>query len=443
MRGPGARERGGDGQRWWRDEAWLAIGGPALIFVGHALYGAMLPQTALSFTFVWAILAGLCLVRGRLRGDLLRLDGLAIPAALFAVVLIVAIWSLTPLVPGGPHPVWAYLGISPGAATVDRSVVALEATKMLGLACAFVVGLASGGTDNRARRTLNAVLAIGALYAGWAFLSFVVSRAPLSNRLEASFLSANAAGTLFAALFVLALGPMASRLRAAGPGRLVGATPIALAALAFLICLFMTASRGAFAGAGAGLIAFGLLQAFGGRVRLSRVALLGAGGGLLVVILLILAGAPLLGRILGTHGDIDSRGVIATTHWEAFLTSPIMGFGLGSFDTVNRMLVDSANFPHLWKVRAAHNVYLGWLEQAGLLGALPMFACVGLLIATTVRRAMRRSRALDLIFALIATNAVILVHGVTDFALEMFALAAMWAYLLGLQLSLAQGSSTR
>jgi hypothetical protein len=48
-----------------------------------------------------------------------------------------------------------------------------------------------------------------------------------------------------------------------------------------------------------------------------------------------------------------------------------------------------------------------------------------------------------ILFALAGVDAVFLVHGATDFALEMFSVAALWAYLLGLQFALAQGSSRR
>jgi hypothetical protein len=44
---------------------------------------------------------------------------------------------------------------------------------------------------------------------------------------------------------------------------------------------------------------------------------------------------------------------------------------------------------------------------------------------------------------LLAVDAVVLIHGATDFGLEVPSVAAFWAWLLGLQFSLAQGSSRR
>lgn len=441
-RAPGATARL---PRIWADDAWLAVGAPLILFLGLVLFGAMLPQTALGLTCLWAGLAFIGLARPRLRAEFARLDGLGLPALLFAAVILVAIWSLTPFVPGGPHPIWAYSGVSPGAATIDKSQTLIEIFKLLGLACVFSAGAMTGSADARARLAINAILAVGTVYAAWAFLAFVGTRETGASRLEASFQSANTAGTLFAALFVLGMGPLVSRLRSEGPRRLIGATPLAVAELLFLICLFATASRGAFLAALIGLVTIGGFNVLGARLRLSRAIV--AGGALLigVVALLAVAGDSLVTRMFGTgsHETIVSRADIGDAHWKAFETSPLMGFGLGSFDAINRTILDKGDFLALWSVRAVHNVYLGWLEQAGLLGAVPMFACVAALILTTVRKGLRRSRSVSLIIALVGVDVVFLVHGASDFALEMFGVAALFSYLVGLQFALAQGSSAR
>jgi O-antigen ligase len=402
----------------------------------------MLPQAALALTCMWSGLVAIALTRPKLRNDLLRTDGLALPAALFAAVILVAFWSLTPFVPGGPHPVWKYLGISPGAATIDKSQTLLEIFKLLGLGVVFTAGAFTGRSDERARTAINVILAIGAAYAAWTFLAFVAERRA-GDRLEATVQSANTAGTIFAGLFLLSIGPLMSRLRSEDPRRLTAAAPYGTAALVFLVCLFTTASQGAFLSALCGLLAVGLLNVLGSRLRLSRAVLIGGITLIVVTGLLALTGDLLLNRLFGAHETVASRADIADTHWRAFQTSPLMGFGLGTFDAVNRTLLDNADLLTLWNVRAVHNVYLGWLEQAGLFGALPMFACIAALVLTTARKGLRRTRSVNLIFALLAVDVVFMIHGVSDFALEMFGVAALWSYLLGLQFSLSHGSSSR
>ncbi|THD77662.1 MAG: O-antigen ligase family protein [Phenylobacterium sp.] len=440
-RGPGAQP---PPLRWRQDDAWLALAAPALIFLGHLLYGAMPPQTALSMTVLAAILLGIALSRRGLRKELTRLDGLALPAGLFAAVILVALWSLSPFVPGGAHPVWTYLKISPGAASIDRSATLLETIKLVGLACVFVLGLLTGGSDARARLAVNTLLVLAAGLGAWAFLTFTTGTQPGGgDRMEASFLSANTAGTVFAASLVLAAGPAVSRLGGAPGRRLGGGVLFGVAALLFLVCIFATASRGAFLAAFAGLLTMGLLMVFGRQLKWSRAVMTGGAAAAVVAVLLLVAGDFLLNRLMGGTHEFASRAFILHVHWQAFLDSPLFGYGLGTFDTVNRLLLNAASFPKIWTVRAAHNIYLDWLEQGGLFAALPMFACLGALMITTARKAFRRSRMIPILFALLGLDVVFLVHGATDFALEMFSVAAMWAYLLGLQFSLAQGSSAR
>jgi O-antigen ligase len=256
-------------------------------------------------------------------------------------------------------------------------------------------------------------------------------------------MSANTAATVFAASLMLTVGPAISQLTGTPGRRMIGATLYSLGALLFLACIFATASRGAFLAMLCGFVMIAILMIFSGRLKWSKAALMGLAGAAAIILLLAISGEFLLTRLMGGSHEFASRSFILHVHWKAFLDSPLFGYGLGTFDTINRMLLSPASFPKIWTVRAAHSVYLGWLEQGGLLGALPMFACIAALIATTARRAFDRSRMLPTLFALLAVDTVFLVHGATDFGLEMFSVAAMWTYLLGLQFSLAQGSSTR
>lgn len=101
----------------------------------------------------------------------------------------------------------------------------------------------------------------------------------------------------------------------------------------------------------------------------------------------------------------------------------------------------SANVETLWSVRAAHNVYLQWLEEAGLFGALPMFALVGLILILSIRRSLRLRTGRSQHHALVASNLVVLIHGTADFALQVPSIAAFWAFLLGLQFAFGQDRS--
>lgn len=432
---------------WARSsEAWLPIAGVALLFVAHAAYGALLTDTAMVMGAAAALLLGAALLRPSVRDDLLRLKGLEWPGLLFALVLAVALWTLTPWTPGGPHGVWAYVGVSPGASTIDRSSTMIEIIKLVGLACLFLVGAATGARDDRAKFAVQLTLAAGMAFGIWAFVGSVTGTIPQTqgHRLEAHFVNPNTAGTFFAVLLLLALSELQRRLRQRGPQRDLSATIIFGAmALTFTVCLLDTLSRGAllsFLGAAAVYV---LVQLACGALKPSRAALTALGGVLLLVVVVWFAGDRLIDRFFVTGDAAIARSAIWKEHWAAFLDAPLFGYGLGTAETVNKTLITQANFPALWNIKAILQLYLQWLEEAGIVGATPMFLCVGLLIVLTLRGARRRSRMVRLLAALIAVDAVFLLHGATDFALQVPSMAALWAWLLGLQFALAQGSSRR
>lgn len=422
----------------------LALPAVGLLFAGQVLYGAMFPKTALTLAIGGGLILAACLLHSGLRTDLARLRGLEWPGAFYILTLLVALWSLTPYVPGGPSPVWAYVGEANGAATVDKSATLLEIIKLMGLGCFFLVGAVTAASDARARTAVQLVLGLGAAFSLWMFFVHVTGNASHGDRrLEARFLAANTAGTFFAMLSVLALAPITSELRSGKRhDRIVRLVLYGSAGLVFLVCLLLTGSRGGFLAACAGFLAFALLQVFAGDLRLTRATLVVGAGVILLGVVLGFSGDLLITRLMESGLQNAARGHVFAVHLQAFEAAPWMGYGLGSFEPVNRSVMDALNFKDLWSIRAVHSVYLGWLEEAGVLGALPMFACIGLLLVSAVRQAARRTRMLSHVFALIAVSIVVLVHGLSDFALQTYAVAAFWSYLLGVAFRLSQGSRT-
>ena len=94
----------------------------------------------------------------------------------------------------------------------------------------------------------------------------------------------------------------------------------------------------------------------------------------------------------------------------------------------------------LWSIRATHNLYLQWLQEAGLVGAIPMFALVTAIIGIAgLRSGSGSGRGRTLQHGLICANGVVLIHGLTDYAVQVPSIAAFWAFLLGLQFAFGQG----
>jgi len=427
-------------------DAWVAIAGVVLIYAAHGFYGALVSDASLVMDIAAALLVCGALASPRLRQDLSRLKGLALPASLFAVVIFVALWTLTPFTPGGPHPVWAYVGAAAGASTIDKSATLIEIVKLLGLACLFVAGLAAGARDDRARYAVQLTIVLGVVFGLWAFFGSV-SGAEYSTggrRLEAHFLNPNSAGTVFAMLLMLAISELVRTAQASDRrARLSRSLPLGAACLTFAVCLLDSASRGAamaFLGAALIYMAFQLAT---GRLKFTRLVAGLLAGVIILVALVGLAGEQLIDRLFESHEASIVRGEIWRVHWQAFLDSPLFGYGLGGAESVSKSLLSLQNFDILWNIKAILNLYLQWLEEAGIVGAVPMFLCVAALILPTARGALRRSRMTGLLAGLLAVDAVVLIHGATDFGLEVPSIAGFWAWLLGLQFSLAQGSSRR
>jgi len=254
-------------------------------------------------------------------------------------------------------------------------------------------------------------------------------------------MSPNTAGTFFAMMAIVTLGPLLRDLRGVRAGQALQAATGYWAALIILVgCLLATASRGAALGTAVGVLGLVIILFFAGRVSWSRVTLIVLAAVVAAMASLYFVGERLLDRFANFDQDASSRAEMFAMHWRAFLAAPIGGYGLGTFDTIHRILLDTTTFSSMWTVRATHNVYLQWLEEAGLVGALPMFGAIASVITISLWRGLRRTRMTYVLFALLAANLAVLVHGFTDFALQTPSVALMWAYMLGLQFSMSQGS---
>ena len=421
---------------------WFGLAAWTIVFGAHLAYGSLMAQPALlASALAGLLLLGSLTIDRNLRRDVSSVSGLFPLFGLFLCVLAIVGLSLTPHAIGGVHPIWAYVGISPGAGTLDRSTTLLEIVKLMGLASFFGLGLLLGADDERAETAVLIFVAFATVFGLWAFFAFTTGAVYQTQRgrLEGTLLSPNTAGTFFGVALTIALGTLARGLRrTSGRARLEAAAPHWAAVMILGVCLLLTLSRTAAFGALASMAAFGLLLLFSGKASLSRaslVALLSAGALLLA---LVLFGEPLLERFSRVETDGVARAELYALHWEAFRATPLAGVGLGNFDLLHRMLLDAENLQRLWVNRAAHNVYLQWLVEVGLPGALPMFLLIALVLIATILGALRRTRMVHLICALAAANLVVLIHGATDFALQTPSFAMMWSLLLGLQFSLAQ-----
>lgn len=438
-RGAGAaRSRSRSGRDSLSIGVWFLIGAvPAVLFLGHLAFGLSTNVAAAVLTVALTLALVVALALPAARANLADIKGLWVAAGMMAAVLIIVGLTLTPLLPGGAHPIWEWAGVTARASTINRFQTAMEILKLCGLASIFLVGALQGARTDWAQATVKAVLVVGGVYAAISLIAFLTGAQVMpGDRLSGGFMSANSGGTVFGLLTLIALAETL-RLRRRYRGdrsRLAAAVaPSAALTVLFVTCLLLTASRMGAAATATAAALFLVWNVFASRGGLSRVGLAISGGVLLVGLYLMSGTGDLLwNRLDALDQDAVVRQMILAEHWKAFLASPLFGYGLGSFIDLNNMIMRPETYSNLL-VGSTHNVYLQWLEEAGVVGAAPMFILIAFILAVSAWRAHGAQRGPETVRGLVASGLVILIHGLTDFALQEYSIAAMWAFLLGLQ----------
>ena len=374
--------------------------------------------------------------------------GLIIPGALFMSVIAVALVSFTSLGAGPNAAIWSAAGVE-SSASINHQASSVELLKLMSLGALFITAVACGRDRTRTWLMLRAIAILSipfdllslALHAfsPSTLIGYQITTGP--ERLAATLGSANVAGTLFGLLLLTVTAVLSQHWKEVSrrsqlPFRqlehFLRRAPLELAALPLSgACLVLTASRTALAASAASLALFLIWEAFGGGLRVRRwfvplavslglAATAGVGGDLIA------------NRYLEVNKELGSRLTIFQTHWRAVESSGWLGSGLGSFADLNRMLADRADSGDLLLIGAAHNVYLQWLEQVGLIGSVLMWGCLAWILVI-IGLALFRKQRLSVVFRLsLASSVLVLSHGSTDFSLEVPSIAALWTVLLGL-----------
>lgn len=423
---------------------YVLLSVPVLVFsLAHLFGGAAEPTAALWFAAVIALLLPAAVFFGERRSDL-RLIWPGRPAvALFLLVILVAAWTLVAPARGTSTP-WAVIS-GQGALTWDKSSTTIEIVKLCALASLFGLGCFEGVRRRRVTAAFRLILIIGA---AWAAIGAVVLiggftgafpdfHVDFGGRLSGGFQSANSAATVYGVLLVLCVAMLARAVRNSkldrSPLRTMALATAIGGALLFTACLLATGSRMGVTATAVAVATFLIWESLSRKEIPSRRLVLLTLAGTAIAVLVIGGADTLWSRLEHVDSDAATRNVIFSVHWNAFLQSPLFGHGLGSFSAVNAQQMTPENFGALRTIGATHNVYIQWLEEAGVLGALPMFALIALVIVTAIRRSSLQDTGATLQRGLIAANLVLLIHGTTDYAIQVPSIAAFWAYLLGLQ----------
>jgi O-antigen ligase len=206
---------------------------------------------------------------------------------------------------------------------------------------------------------------------------------------------------------------------------------LAIAASVVMACtIFLSGSRG-------GMLAFGvqllLLFWFLARTRRHRDTIIAACAFILVCLgtLAWIGGEGLLSRFASlrseTHAEISggTRLRIDQDTLRMFTERPIMGWGLGVFADVYPRF---RSFYSEFQVNAAHNDYLQFLAETGVLGFLTLLWFLLTVYRSALKKVGNWQRDINgaLAVAMILSMSGLLVHSLIDFNLQVPANAALF-----------------
>ena len=366
-----------------------------------------------------------------------------------------AAWAAVQAVPFTPaalhHPYWsearAVLGLSyAGAISVNPEATWSRLMGLLAYGGIFWLALQLCRSSARAHQVLTALAAGGLLYAAYGLFDFFRSGTGI---VTSTFINRNSYATYAGMALLCGLGLVLGELaRHAGPDvslrRIVMDVlarldaPLASGVIACLVigaALLLTQSRGAFVALCAALIAFvwslRRMVHMTSSTSFKATALCAIG---LFLGIVALAGEELLGRFAAADAQAVHRLAYYRTTWLALWDRPLLGTGYGTYADAFK----AYNHPGTgtFFLDKAHNTYLQLVMELGWPAAAALFAGLALLVLRSLPHPsspggvlQRRGAVYPAVLG--ACSALVAVHSLVDFSLEMPANAATYALLLG------------
>ncbi|MBI1273565.1 MAG: hypothetical protein GC131_05735 [Alphaproteobacteria bacterium] len=393
-------------------------------------------------------------------------------AILAGIVVIWAVLQFTGLTPGGMHhPLWAetqavlahggYEGSVDSAIAVDPAAGYKTLVRFLGYVACFWLAYFLSSAGDGARLILRVVIIAALLYAVYGLVLEALGlrqilwfpKVSYVDNLTSTFINRNSYASYAGMGLICAAAYVARRWRMAFDRfdrhawwrdflQVFVVRELVFAALPLVIfaSLLLAESRAGFASAMIGLMVFGFAFAINQHMRAWKLAIMLAAIIGILAGLFVIGGSGLNARLHNTQvaDDTEARLVVYDRTAGAIESNPLIGFGWGNFDSAFRMFRDEA--VHGW----FHKAHSDWLETPLDLG-IPMAALLmlafGLLVWRCAVGVFKRRR--DGIFPAIglASSAMLCVHSVVDFPLQIPAIAATYAVLLGM--GVAQSYSSR
>ncbi|ANK82832.1 MAG: hypothetical protein TEF_20030 [Rhizobiales bacterium NRL2] len=393
------------------------------------------------------------------RPTLFRLSGTAAIVPAVGWLLLVG-WLLAQT--GGPeflwHPLWtptaAALGLETigGAIAVSPSDAATSAMRLLAYGGIFWVAAQTGREPDNAAIYVFSAVGIGTLYALYGLAAEIAGGETIvglkkwayEDSLTSTFVNRNSFATFAALAAVAGLGMVMRGLRAGGGGMSAEPRPVihrparispevwlcAFAVLILVIALVMTRSRAGLVAGGVGMAALGWAW-FYRRGRLPGAPVLLAAAAASVVVVILAAGGGTFERKVDADGqELSGRPWLFQRTISAIADEPLTGHGGGAFESYFHGY-KNAQFGGVYAISKAHNSYLEFAADAGAPALLLLLGIYAWIAGACIRGV--RVRRQDAIYPAIGLAAAALVglHALVDFSVQIPAVAALFAMLLG------------
>jgi O-antigen ligase len=123
----------------------------------------------------------------------------------------------------------------------------------------------------------------------------------------------------------------------------------------------------------------------------------------------------------------------------AWMESPVIGHGLGSIGTEGDKVMTLFNAKAMRAPGDAHNVFVTWLVETGIVGLALLVLALGAMYARIFAALKSRRTPRTFLRLAVAAGALMFLHGVTDSSLDLPSAVWLYALLLGAACGVATG----
>ena len=385
------------------------------------------------------------------------IEWIKIPAICFALVAAWCVIQMTPYVPKAwTYPIWEITSEAigrdlPASISVNPDLTMLALVRLMTAASVFWLALQFGRSFDRSAQTLEAISVIGACYAAYGVISFIVApnlllwfpKTAYVDSVTSTFVNRNNFATYAGITLVTCIGVTMSmfrrRIEAIDGSRWAKFAEAVITATGkggyFLLCLFfmsaaliMTGSRGGIFASIFGIVIFALVTWIRSKNYLSLAVLFLSAA---IVLSALTSVGDLFFDRLGSLGlDGTDRRAVYHLVIQSIQDSPLFGFGYGTFVDVFPLYRDTSVGIHgLWD--RAHNTPLEVIQGLGLPASILLFVGVGVLIWCCFSAVVSTKHRSTPCLVAVAASAIVLLHGLVDFSLQIQAVTLTWCAILG------------